>query len=207
VPSYISGLSYQAQKSDNLNPKMICRRGTAMSEHGWARVGQIGTALNALVGLGALGVTIFIYLTTPSSLLVADIRPMAFRLPITAAQLGEFTKPGQLFSAPAVSLLQVSQATSLVKIELHNNGGFPISAIRVNVASAVLYASETEGVDDSSSLPSDQLRTTIDNLTQGESMTVYVWTGTQAEEYRHWSDLDNQFKIIFLKVLQGKISI
>jgi hypothetical protein len=84
-----------------------------------------------------------------------------------------------------------------VKIDLYNNGDFPISAIHINVADAVLYAKGTEGVDDSAILPSDQLGITLDSLTQGSSVTIYVWTGTQAETYRHWANLDDKFKITF----------
>jgi hypothetical protein len=156
-------------------------------------VGQIGTAI---AGIAAV-VAIIISLNTPSSRLVAEIRPMAFRLPVTAGEIAELTKTDKPASAAIGELMKVSRATALVKIDLYNNGDFPISAIHINVAEAILYARGTEGVDNSSALPSDSLGTTLDSLMQGSSATIYVWTGTQAESYRHWSNLDDKFKITF----------
>jgi hypothetical protein len=165
-----------------------------MSERVWARVGQIGTAL---AGIAAV-IGIIIALNTPSSRLVAEIRPMAFRLPVTADQLPELTKTdNKPVSAALGNLMRVSRATSLVKIDLYNNGDFPISGIHINVADAVLYATGTEGVDNSSVLPSDQSGTTLESLTQDSTVTIYVWTGTQAENYRHWFSLDDKFRITF----------
>jgi hypothetical protein len=164
-----------------------------MSERVWARVGQIGTAL---AGIAAV-IAIFISVNAPSSRLVADIRPMAFRMPITSDQLAELTKTDKPVSASVNYLMRVSRATSLVKIDLYNYGDFPISGIHIDVADAVLYAKGTEGTDDSSVLPSDQSGTTIDSLSQGTSVTIYVWTGIQAENYRHWANLDDKFRITF----------
>ena len=155
-----------------------------MSERVWARVGQIGTAL---AGIAAV-IAIIISMNTPSSRLVADIRPMAFRLPVTTIQLSELIQTDKSASVPLGELMKVSRATGLVKIDLYNNGDFPISAIHINVADAYLYAKGIEGVDDSAILPSDQSGITLDNLTQGSSVTIYVWTGTQAETYRHWAN-------------------
>lgn len=174
-----------------------------MSERMWARVGQIGTAL---AGIAAI-IGIIISVNTPSSRLVAEIRPMAFRLPVSADQLVGLTKTDKSVSAALGNLMRVNRATSLVKIDLYNNGDFPISGIHIKVADAVLYAKGTEGVDDSSVLPSDQSGATLESLMQGSSVTIYVWTGTQAETYRHWSDLDDKFNIRFRKVLHGKIFI
>jgi hypothetical protein len=129
--------------------------------------------------------------------LVADIRPMAFRLPVTTIQLSELIQTDKSASVPLGELMKVSRAAGLVKIDLYNNGDFPISAIHINVADAYLYAKGIEGVDDSAILPSDQSGITLDNLTQGSSVTIYVWTGTQAETYRHWANLDDKFKITF----------
>jgi hypothetical protein len=160
-----------------------------MSERFWARVGQIGTAL---AGIAAV-VGIIIALNTPSSRLVAEIRPMAFRLPVTAGEIAKLAPAG----ASLGELMKVGRATGLVKIDLYNNGDFPISAIHINVADAVLYAKGTEGVDDAAVLASDNSGTTLDSLTQGSSLTIYVWTGTQAETYRHWANLDDKFKITY----------
>jgi hypothetical protein len=164
-----------------------------MSERFWARVGQIGSAVIAIAAV----VTIIITLSGPSSRLVADIRPMAFRLPVTTIQLSELIQTDKSASVPLGELMKVSRATGLVKIDLYNNGDFPISAIHINVADAYLYAKGIEGVDDSAIVPSDQSGITLDNLTQGSSVTIYVWTGTQAETYRHWANLDDKFKITF----------
>ena len=164
-----------------------------MSERVWARVGQIGTALAGIAAVIAL----IISLNTASSRLVAEIRPMAFRLPVTVDQLAELTKTDKPVSAALGNLMRVARATSLVKIDLYNTGDFPISGIHINVTDAVLYAKGTAGVDDSSVLPSDQSGTTLESLTQGSTVTIYVWTGTQAENYRHWPSLDDKFRITF----------
>jgi hypothetical protein len=164
-----------------------------MSERVWARVGQIGTALAGIAAIVALIVS----LNTPSSRLVAEIRPMAFRLPVTDKQLLDLSQTDKPVSAALGELMKVDRATGLVKIDLYNNGDFPISAIHINVAEAILYAKGTEGVDDSAVLPSDQSGTTLDSLTQGSSVTIYVWTRKPAAIYRHWYDLDNQFNITF----------
>src|SRR5438309_997054 len=104
--------------------------GVAMSERVWAIVGQIGTAL---AGIAAV-VAIVIGLNTPSSRLVAEIRPMAFRLPVTDSQLAELTKTDKPVSPAVGPLMQASRATGLVKIDLYNNGDFPVSAIHINVS-------------------------------------------------------------------------
>jgi len=164
-----------------------------MSERVWARVGQIGTALAGIVGVIALVHT----LNAPSNQLIAEIRPMAFRLPITAGQLGELTRTDKSGNAALGQLMQVRRATGLVKIDLYNNGDFPISGIHINVDSDVLYAKGTEGQDNSLVLPSDQSGTTLDTMTQGSSATVYVWTEVPPALYRHWYTLDENFKITF----------
>jgi hypothetical protein len=58
-----------------------------MSERAWARVGQIGTALAGITAV----IAIIISANAPSSRLLAEIRPMAFRLPVTADQLVRLT--------------------------------------------------------------------------------------------------------------------
>jgi len=141
-----------------------------MSERVWARVGQIGTALAGIAAVVALIFT----LNSPSSRLVAEIRPMAFRLPVTDGQLAEQTKTDKSVSPALGPFMQASRATGLVKIDLYNNGEFPISAIHINVSDAFLYAKGTEGVDDSSVISSDQSGITLDTLTQGSSTTIYV---------------------------------
>jgi hypothetical protein len=107
-----------------------------ISERVWARIGQIGTAL---AGVAAV-VAIIISLNTPSSRLVAEIRPMAFRLPVTGEEIAKLAPAG----AALGELMKVGRAAGLVKIDLYNNGDFPISAIHINVADAVLYAKGTE---------------------------------------------------------------
>jgi hypothetical protein len=175
-----------------------------MSERVWARVGQIGTAL---AGIAAI-IGIIISVSTPSSRLVAEIRPMAFRLPVSADQLVGLTKTDKSVSAALDNLMRVNRATSLVKIDLYNNGDFPISGIHIKVADAVLYAKGTEGMDNSSVLPSDQSGTTLESLLQGSAVTIYVWTGIQAETFRHWSDLEDKFNITFSQgVARKKIYI
>jgi hypothetical protein len=61
-----------------------------MSERLWALIGKIAaiaTIIGALVGVIAL----LSILNAPSSRLVADIRPMAFQLPITMDEILEAT--------------------------------------------------------------------------------------------------------------------
>jgi hypothetical protein len=96
-----------------------------MSERVWARVGQIGTALAGIAAVIAL----IISLNTASSRLVAEIRPMAFRLPVTVDQLAELTKTDKPVSAALGNLMRVTRATGLVKIDLYNNGDFPVSGV------------------------------------------------------------------------------
>jgi hypothetical protein len=104
---------------------------------------------------------------------------MGFKLPITANQLGELTGPVNI--AP---LLRASRARSLVKIDLYNNGDLPIYGIHIDVDQAVLYARGSEGMDDSQVLASDQSGITLDNLIQGNYVTIYVWTNFPWENYR-----------------------
>src|SRR5271163_1024312 len=141
-----------------------------MSERTWS-IGKV--AAIATIVLAIVAVMTFLR-HEPSSQLVADIRPMAFRLPLTTDQLAKLTHTDKPIDEGLTHLLEVSRAMGLVKIDLHNDGDLPISGIRINVDQAMAYAIGKEGVDDSSVLPSDQSGITLPNLTQGTSITIYV---------------------------------
>jgi hypothetical protein len=157
-----------------------------MSERVWGWIGRAAT----IVAIAA-GITTIVWFANtfnvPSSRLVADIRPMAFRLPITTDQLGkmitELTKTDKPVNQSIGPLLQAGRALSLVKIDLHNNGDLPIHGIHIDLDLAVLYATGSEGVDDSQVLTSDQSGITLENLIQGNSVTIYVWAGFKPEYY------------------------
>jgi hypothetical protein len=153
-----------------------------MSERVWGWIGKVATIVAIFAGI----TTILWFASTlnvPSSRLVADIRPMAFRLPVTTDRLAELTKTDKPINQSTGPLLQASRALSLVKIDLHNNGDLPIYGIHIDVDQAVLYARGSEGMDDSQVLFSDQSGTALDNLIQGNSVTIYVWAGFKAEYY------------------------
>lgn len=114
-----------------------------MSEHTWGLIGKASVILGIL---GAIA-TVLGYLGTfnaPSSRLVADIRPMAFRLPVTDGQISELTKTDKPISQGIAHLVEISRATGLVKIDLQNNGDLPIADIHINVDQAMLYATGSE---------------------------------------------------------------
>jgi hypothetical protein len=177
-----------------------------MSEHTWGLIGKA----SVIVGILAAIVTVLGYfgtLNAPSSLLVADIRPMAFRLPVTHRELTELTKTDKPISQGICYLLEVSRATGLVKIDLHNNGDLPITDIHINVDQAQLYETGSEIGEDYSVLPLSQSGTIIPSLDQGRSMTVYVWTREYPEVYRHWNWIDgisSKFNITYLHGIASK---
>jgi len=162
-----------------------------MSERVWGWIGKAATIVAIVAGIA----TVVLFARTfnvPSSRLVADIRPMDFRLPVTSNQLAQLItevtktdKPvNQSISQSIGSLLQSVRALSLIKIDLRNNGDPPIYGIHIDVDLAILYARGSEGMDDSEILASDQSGTRLDNLIQGNSVTIYVWAGFKPEYYR-----------------------
>jgi hypothetical protein len=142
-----------------------------MSERFWATIGKVA-ALATIVGTIFVIIGFVSTLTAPSSRLVADIRPMAFQMPVSAGQLSELSKTNTPIDSALAHLIEVGRATSLVKINLYNNGELPIAGIHINVAHAMLYAKGSEGMYDSSVLPSDLSGTTVDNLLQGGHATI-----------------------------------
>jgi hypothetical protein len=168
-----------------------------MSEHIWARFGQIFTGLSGMGGLVAL----LTWLNLPSNSLIADIRPVSFRLPFTAGAIGEIVKTctDVAKTCPPVAghLLGITRVNGFVTVDLHNTGDIPINNVQVFVKNAVLYAKVTEGVDDSNLVGFDENGTSVASLTQGSSLTIYAWTSTFTGAYRSWWNLSDQFRVSF----------
>jgi hypothetical protein len=169
----------------------------------WSIIGNVAATVTIAT---AIGVPVVSYFTSqsPSSQLVADIRPMAFRLPVTRDQIWKLAYPDKPKpeNAEVLALLkEINLATGLVEIDLHNNGELPISGIHVNVDRGLVYAiGKLGGMDDPSVLRSDKSGITLDSLTQGSSITVYVWTDEPPDYYRNeptYIDLGKNFNISY----------
>jgi hypothetical protein len=167
-----------------------------MSEHVWARVGQVGALL---AGLAAV-VTLIISLSSPSNLLVAEIYPMGFGLPFSADQIEEAIKTGNLRD----HLRDLTDAKGLVMIKLHNVGELTVTNIQVKVTDAVLYATGEPGANrslsvlpDHATISSDQTGVKLDEMRQGDHLIIFVWTKTPLELYQYWRNLSDQFQITF----------
>lgn len=163
-----------------------------MSDHVWARIGQVGALFAGLAAVGALIIT----LISPATVLVADIHPMGFLLPLSVSEIRNFVKD----DAIAERLSKLTDAKGLVKIVLHNTGDLRLTDIRVKVSEAILYtavddALVTYWIDKTPVLV--QGESAISELRQGDTVVVYVWTKTPFELYQSWNSLFDKFQITF----------
>jgi hypothetical protein len=164
-----------------------------MSDRVWARVGQFGTLLAAITAV----ITCIILLRSPSTLLVADIYPMGFELPLPYKDIEDQVKPGTARDTLMALGGEFSEARGLVKINLHNTGELQITDIRVKVDDAVLYAKSFGKLSDAQVIPSDDGGIKLGDMRQGDFITLYAWTKTPIELYQYWIGLHDKFQITF----------
>ncbi len=162
-----------------------------MSEHSWARIGQIGALL---AGLAAF-VTLIISLNLPTNLLIANIHPMVFQFPLSRNQIQNTVKVGPI----ADRLFGLTDARGLIKIILRNTGELQVTDISVKVSDAIFYATVDNRLATWSEKDvfSDQKELKLTAMRQGDSTTIYAWTKTPLELYQFWDKLGDQFQITF----------